>query len=87
MKPINRSAIRSFILSEMTDYAKIIVVKSRDFANWCDVLETERIRMEAFLASNGYTINDDEIDTDETQRMFDAGQYVIVSLIDDKETP
>lgn len=59
---IPRSKIRSFVLSEDTKNARVIVVKPRDFKPWMARLEARRVEVERQLTDGGFTIINDEGD-------------------------
>jgi len=59
-KEIPRSRIRGWVLDQQTNYAKVIIVKPRDFKAWTAAIERQRVAVEKFLGDSGYTIVDDE---------------------------
>jgi len=59
-KDIPRSRIRAWVLDQQSNYAKVIIVKPRDFKQWLEVIERQRETVEMFLIESGYTIVNDE---------------------------
>jgi len=59
-KDIPRSRIRAWVLNQQTNHARVIIVKPRDFKQWLEVIERQRIVVERFLTESGYTIVNDE---------------------------
>lgn len=59
-KPIKRSAIRNHVLGEMTNNARVIVVKPRDLKNWLALVERNITGIEEMLTRNGLAVENDE---------------------------
>lgn len=59
-KPIMRSAIRNHVLGEMTNNARVIVVKPRDLRSWLALVERNIAGIEAMLSKHGFVVTDDE---------------------------
>lgn len=59
-RAVPRSRIRSWVLNQQTNYARLIVVKPRLLKEWLATIEQECENVERFLVGSGYTIVDDE---------------------------
>lgn len=59
-REIPRSAIRTWCIDELNNYAKVIIVKPRDFKAWLKNINDSVEKVDAFLTASGFTIINDE---------------------------
>ncbi len=61
-REIPRSTIRTWCIDELTNHAKVIIVKPRDFKTWLNSINDSVEKVETFLTASGFTVINNEGD-------------------------